>query len=520
MSLLRRLLPSSSSSAPTSSRETFSSVPLLPLDESVKRVRSLFERPDSRRRRSLLFALALPLFLLVFVVLFLTPTPSVSPPRDRLSDEFERQWRYRNGSNADVFEKLWIHEPGRGEGKASFIALGASLVDLFVPDRIGVLRDVSLGYENTTQYATDLSYPYFGAIVGRYANRIANASFTLPSGEIVPLPANDHSGRNTLHGGQWGYSRSGWRVSEHLENSITFELRDEEGTEGFPSTVLTTATYTLSTSPLRLTTHLSARVLPSSSGKQAVTPILLSSHLYFNLDGYYPYPTNGGEVGGGSAKGHGLWVDGDRFVETDGNLIPTGSLPTIARNSALDFRSLSDGSLIGEKLALEDEVEGLCGTGCSGIDNALLFSPPSSAPAQRYRNDSTTPVLVLSSPHSGIRMTLRTNQPAVHLYTCNAFSTSPTTSASRFLRKASHRLPPPASGDAEEREADLFYPHQSCLAIEPEGLIDAVHHYSGETDGDGDGVGRKEEGWGFDPFWSEERGRYDWWSEYAFDWVG
>ncbi|GAA5893683.1 hypothetical protein JCM6882_007877 [Rhodosporidiobolus microsporus] len=516
---MQRLVASLFSSSSSSGSPTSSSLPLLPWSRPP---------PRSTRTHAPRRPLSLPLFLPVFLLLlfFLAFPSSRSRPRPRLDPQWEREWRYRNGSNVDVVERLWIHEPDAGGGgKASFIALGASLVDFFVPDRHGTLRDVSLGYENTTLYASDPHYPYFGAIVGRYANRVANASFNLPDGTTVHLPPNEHNGRNTLHGGRWGYSRAGWRVVEHLGSSITFELRDEEGTEGFPATLLTTVTYTLLSSPLRLTTSMSARVLPSPSSSSSsasssspspkpVTPILLSSHLYFNLDGYFPYAPGGGgggEGGGGrdataSLDGHKLWVDADRFVETDGELIPTGALPPISLDSALDFRTSSSsssssdsvGASVGEKLSRGGEVEGLCGTGCSGLDNALVFAPSSSSSSGRYRNDTSTPLLILRSEGSGIRMALRTNQPAVHLYTCNGFSPSPSSpsGAGQYHRKASHRFSADVSDDADVD----YYPHQSCLALEPEGLIDAVHH---------------REAWGVDPFYGPGRA-YEWWSEYEF----
>ncbi|GAA6031477.1 hypothetical protein JCM8097_006476 [Rhodosporidiobolus ruineniae] len=485
------------------------------------------------------------LTLLFYLAAFLSgPVSSTTVDPHWLKD-----WAHRNGSNVNVFERLWIHAPDGSGANASFIALGASLVDFWVHDRAGHPRDIVLGYDNTTMYASDPNYPFFGAIVGRYANRLANASYTDPYGHVEHIYANEHGGKNTLHGGMWGYSRAGWKVKEHLRSEITFELMDE-GAEGFPGTVLTRVTYALtspspstsqSSSPsVRLTTRFTSRVLPSPtpSDREPVTPILLSSHLYFNLDGYHGVTAGTKDRGGewaGSTQGHKLWVDGGKMVATDGEpvrpsssppayaalaaarpdldlpnppvlpspvacevQIPTGALPPVASGSPLDFTTAGkESTLIGKQLEKRG-AEGLCGTGCSGIDNALIFSSTS-------RDVGMDPVLQLKSEASGIRLTIRTDQPAVHLYTCNSLTTSLSAAHAsanssyplhRFLRKRSH-LPP--SLDLEAEEAG-YYPQHSCLAIEPEGLIDAVHH-------------AKE--WGVDPWYTSER-EYSWWTAYDF----
>ncbi|GAA5945443.1 hypothetical protein JCM10213_005986 [Rhodosporidiobolus nylandii] len=591
MLYLRRLV---SRLSPTSSSPPSLALPLLsthgqPTTSDELESLSTQHRPPQTAKQ-LAVALLFP-FALISLSLFAFRGLDATVPGGGGLSAFDAEWRYRNGSNVDVLERLWIASRD-GRARASFIALGASLVDLYVPDREGQLRDVVLGYDNTTLYPgpsssssssssspEELPYPYYGAIVGRYANRIANgtsfpssfpsflscvlllvllfvpflpanspspplvdlpaASYISPSGETIHLPPNER-GRTTLHGGLYGYSRAGWRVREHLGERIAFELVDEEGVEGFPGTVLTTTTYTLtssSASGVRLNTRLESRVLSPDT----VTPIMLSSHAYFNLDGYRPAAAGeeGKEEGKEEEEGQRLWVAADRQVEVDGDLIPTGHLHQVAPGSALDFSSpssaSSQGALIAEKLKLP-EVDGL-GTseltqadpvrprddaGCTGIDNALVLSPTASNAGERYRNDSSTPVLVLSSARSGIRMSLKTNQPAIHLYTCNAFSPSssafpssssdPTSGAGyRYPRKSSHRPPYPstypgarrgkgAGEGEEEEEADAWYPQHSCLAIEPEGLIDGVH-WADE--------------WGVEPFYTRER-PYIWETSYEF----
>ncbi|GAA5901741.1 hypothetical protein JCM8208_003573 [Rhodotorula glutinis] len=441
--------------------------------------------------RTLVTALLLPGFLLV------ASTAALLWALPPLDDTL--QWRdsYRNGSNVNVFERFEIRTKDHS-ARATFIPLGATLVDFWVKDREGEWRDVVLGYDNTTEYLTDKRFPYFGAVVGRVANRIANASYTDPStGSLVHLPANE-AGRATLHGGIAGYARSGWRILERSHDRVVFSLVDHAA-EGFPGTLDVRTSYTLRSDPVRLTTELEARVVPATDGgggggggEGPTTPIMLSSHVYWNLDGFQA-PERGRGTGG-SARDHRLWVDADRFLETDGELIPTGTIAPIERDSPLDFSARGGGEdaglapTIGERVDLPQAM-GLCGTGCKGLDTALVF-------ADSARNVTLDPVAVLESPSSGIRLSIRTNQPALHLFTTPSRPWGLPYPIG-LARKASH-LPhgkAPEQCTAEERA----YPKGGAVAIECEGMVDAVHHAG-------------EEGWG-DPWYTPERA-YEWWSEY------
>ncbi|BGP01933.1 aldose 1-epimerase [Rhodotorula toruloides] len=455
-------------------------------------------RTDERRRTNaplstLLSAILLPgallaLSLLTLVYLLPSAQDTLEPGKGK------GDWKHRNGSNVDVFERFWIStkEPGTGrEAKAAFIALGATMTDfLLTPSPSASPIDLVLGYENTTSYLTAEQNAYFGAVVGRYANRIANASFTDPStGETFHLPP-DERGKTTLHGGTSGYSRAGWKVRERTGDRVVFSLRDE-GAEGFPGTVITTVTYTLLHSPIRLRTQFFSRVLPSnsSSSSAARTPIMLSSHTYWNLDGFQR--DLGGKGGKGGAEEHEVWVQAEKRVEVDDDLVPTGRLISIPPESACDFYSSSASSssppaqatTLGERLKM-DEMRGLCGPGCTGLDTAFVLSRPE-------REVETDVVMRMQSRASGIRMDIRTNQPLIHLFSSSTFSP---TSSHGFPRKPSH-LP---AGELTEEER--YYPRYGALAIEQEGWIDAVHHA---------------EEWGVDPFYSPER-PYSWWSEYEF----
>ncbi|BGP42025.1 hypothetical protein JCM10449v2_006022 [Rhodotorula kratochvilovae] len=446
-------------------------------------------RPTHAPLRTLATAVLLPGALLVASIcalLWALPAADPSPAWTR----HQREVKYRNGSNVDVLERFEIRNRDRS-ARATFIPLGATLVDFWVQDRTGTWRDIVLGYDNTTEYLTDPHFPYFGAVVGRVANRIANASYTDPiTHATVQLPANER-GQTTLHGGTGGYARAGWRVVERSAERVVFALRDE-GAEGFPGTVETLASYTLSSAPIRLTTSLSARVLPSPAGERnTTTPLMLSSHVYWNLDGFQA----GKDGRGGRARDHRLWVDARRTVEMDTDLIPTGKLPAIERGGPLDFWSAGqEGYTIGERSDAPG-AEGLCGTGCHGLDSALLFARPS----RDFRSEA---VARLSSASSGIQLTIRTNQPALHLFS----TPSPPWGSPHPLglaRKTSH-LPRGKTRPEECTAEERTYPRGGALAVECEGYVGAVHHHEGAWRAEGEAA---------DPWYHPGR-KYEWWAEY------
>ncbi|SGY91713.1 BQ5605_C038g11692 [Microbotryum silenes-dioicae] len=387
---------------------------------------------------------------------------SVASLWNGLSDS---QGNYRNGSNIDVFQDYNISAPD-GSAIATFIGLGATLTSCYVKDKNGHFRDVVLGYDGRRKYLTDLEYAYYGAVVGRYANRIKNATFSIPPLRQLdePLPpgatvykvaANEQEGKTALHVGKWGYSRAGWSLVKHEADRITFGLRDR-GAEGFPGTVHVLASYTLGPDAV-WTTRLSGQV---KTGK--ATPMMMSSHVYWNLDGY-GYDTSGavGKTTNKGALDHVLKIKSSSYVSTDEILVPSGSITRIASNaSPLDFRKART---IGSRFSRTD---GVCGGDCTGYDTCFIYDQ--SAPRE--------PVMELISP-------VRTNQPAVQVYTCNHQGSTP--------RKHSHGGP-----DAG------FYEKHSCVVLEQQGRIGAI----------------REPEWGEDQVYTPSRA-YDWWSEYSFSTV-
>ncbi|GAA5941563.1 uncharacterized protein JCM15063_001622 [Sporobolomyces koalae] len=451
-----------------------SSVPLLGTDSPPPDASFLYSGA-TRSRRPTLLHLVTTLSLPVLVVILLSLTSTSRSTSDPLAE-----WIHRNASNVNVFEPLTIVSRNK-DVQASFIALGASLNEFLVRDKDGNWRDLIVGCKDPRDsVSSDVPFAYFGAVVGRYANRISRHSFPALApnhDELYTLPINEGNS-TTLHGGKWGYSRSGWKVISHERDRVVFSLIDRNGTEGFPGTVETLATYQVVSSPPRLITTFKSRVTSSLA-----TPISLSSHVYWNLDGYGTIESNE-RIGGGMK----MWIDSNRTVEIDQELIPTGRIVEIEPRGPLDFHTRGNR----QERALEEGIKdprarGLCGPNCQGLDNALVYS-------NTDRDFETDIVMSLSSPNSGIRMSVRTNQPLVHLYTCNSDSFASTNGS--YPIKRTQRL--------GQTEPSSSYGKWSCVAIEQEGWIDGVHHV---------------EQWnlvGNHSQWYDETREYVWWSEYEF----
>ena len=331
------------------------------------------------------------------------------------------------------FTKYTISAPGIN---ATFIPYGARLTNLFVNDKNGIPQDVVLGYDEGKQYLTDdgTVHTYNGPIVGRYANRIKNGTFTV-NGVTSHVSKNEHMGQNTLHGGTVGYDQRNWAVVSSNESSITFTLIDY-GYEGFPGNVVTYATYTVSAGP-RWTSRLVSMALDEP------TPIMLANHVYWNLGAFV-------DTTGTTVLNNTLHMPyAARYINFDGIEVPTGSIDTV-KGTFLDFTS--------PKQIGQDILQGVdnCGTGCVGYDNAFLLDRP------RYLGPESTDssVLTMASNATGIQLDIYTNQQSLQIYTCDTLNGT---------------IPVKASQQHVKGET-TYVPRYGCVVIETQQWIDGVNH--------------------------------------------
>jgi aldose 1-epimerase len=271
-----------------------------------------------------------------------------------------------------------------------FIAYGGAIVSLRVPDGDGNAADVTPGYDTPEEYLNDSRF--FGALIGRYANRIANGRFTLDGREIM-LPVND--GRNHLHGGPCGFNKVVWRVAPfHHSGRVGAVLcyRSPAGDQGYPGTLYARATYTL--------TDDNALTVDYSAITDEPTPINLTQHAYFNLAGH----------DAGSIADHELMIPASRFTPVDRHLIPTGEIRDV-RGSPFDFTTPRR---IGSRIDDDDEQLRIAG----GYDHNFVLD----------RGDATgDPTLAarVVEPRSGRMLEILTTEPGVQLYTGNGIDKGP-----------------------------------------------------------------------------------------------
>lgn len=259
---------------------------------------------------------------------------------------------------------------------------GGIIQAIRVPDRKGNFDDVVLGHDTAEGYMPNP--PYLGAIVGRYANRIANGTFTL-DGKTYNLPKND--GPNTLHGGTTRtFDKVMWE-SQPLKdkNGVQFEFLSKDGDEGFPGNLKMKVTYVLTDS--------NELVIDYEATTDKATPINVSQHSYFNLKG----------EGNGDILDHEVMLNADKFTPVDKNLIPTGELRPV-KGTPFDFTKPTNiGSRIDENY--EQLVLG------HGYDHNFIIN--------RKSGEGMTLAARVYEPTTGRVLEVSTTQPAVQFYTGN-----------------------------------------------------------------------------------------------------
>jgi aldose 1-epimerase len=279
------------------------------------------------------------------------------------------------------------------------LTYGGIITSWRVPDRSGQMADIVLGFDDPGTYLTNNS-PFFGALVGRYGNRIAKAQFAL-DGQTYKLAANNAP--NHLHGGNVGFDKVLWE-GEPLKTKdgagVAFTRTSPDGEEGYPGTLKVRVSYTL--------TNKNELIVAYEATTDKATPVNLTQHTYFNLAGQ----------GSGDILGHELRINADRYTPVDATLIPTGELAPVD-GTPFDFRKPT---AIGARINSEHPQIQIGG----GYDHnwVLARSPEGlSLAAEVYE------------PTSGRTLQVTTTEPGVQFYTGNFLDGTLTGKDGRVYRK-------------------------------------------------------------------------------------
>jgi aldose 1-epimerase len=264
----------------------------------------------------------------------------------------------------------------RNRVEVSIQTYGGIITSIKVPDRHGAMEDVVLGFDSHAGYVENPA-PFFGALVGRYANRIGGAHFSL-NGVEYKLEKND--GANTLHGGPHGFDKKNWAVRELGDGGLELTYISKDGEAGYPGTLTATVTYHLTDSNEVRIDYL------ATTDKETV--VNLTNHSYFNLKS------------SGDILGHVLTIHADRFTPVDAGLIPSGELRPVA-GTPFDFRKPVK---IGARIDADDEQLKLG----HGYDHNWVLNGRGLRLAARVQE-----------PATGRILEVLTTQPGVQFYTGN-----------------------------------------------------------------------------------------------------
>lgn len=272
-----------------------------------------------------------------------------------------------------------IYTLQQGDITARIMTYGARLVSLDVPDRHGKVADIVLGYDSLAPYLS--KNPYFGAIVGRYANRIGHATFVL-DGKRYDLPKND--GDNSLHGGTVGFDKCVWTAHE-IPHGVELSLISKNGDQGYPGTLTARVLYTLTGHTLKIEYFATT---------DADTVVNLTNHSYFNLAG----------EGHGNVLDQVVTIPADRFTPIDAGLIPTGQLAPVS-GTPFDFRKPT---AIGKRIDQDNEQLHFA----KGYDENYVLQ-------QDGEGHSLHEAARALDPESGRTLVVETTQPGVQFYSGN-----------------------------------------------------------------------------------------------------
>ena len=292
-----------------------------------------------------------------------------------LRDKFSSKMDYSDGT-ISTFTLTNVHGLS-----AEITNLGGRVMSLFVPDKDGVLRDVVLGFEKVEDYLPENHRSDFGAVIGRYANRLCNGRIIVNK-HTYQLPQND--GPHCLHGGPDGWQYRMFNVESVNNNRLVMSLVSEDGDSGFPGNVCARVTYTL--------TDDNALEVKYEAVTDSDTVINMTNHSYFNLNG----------DASTDILNHLLTIDADRYTPVDDTLIPTGELAPV-EGTPMDFRQVKP---IGRDITADFDQLHIG----RGYDHNWVLNT---------NGDDSCPCVRLESPLTGIAMEVFTTEPGLQVYTGN-----------------------------------------------------------------------------------------------------
>jgi aldose 1-epimerase len=262
--------------------------------------------------------------------------------------------------------------------EARIITYGGRVVSLKARDRKGAMADVVLGFDSMDGYTANAG-PFFGALVGRYANRIGGARFTLGG---VEYKVDKNDGANSLHGGAHGFDKAVWTAKELADGGIELTYLSKDGEEGYPGNLQATVAYHL--------TVANELQIDYAATTDKATVVNLTNHSYFNLKGE------------GDVLGHRMMLNADRFTPVDSGLIPTGELRAV-KGTPFDFQKAT---AIGARIEENDEQLKLG----HGYDHNWVLSG---------RGGRLRLAARVEEPSTGRVLEVSTTEPGIQFYTGN-----------------------------------------------------------------------------------------------------
>ncbi|GGG99994.1 aldose epimerase family protein [Mucilaginibacter phyllosphaerae] len=321
-----------------------------------------------------------------------------------------------NGKVDDKQVKLYTLKNKSG-AEAAITNYGGRLVSLLVPDKDGKPVDVVLGYDNLTNYR-EMKENFFGALIGRYGNRIAKGKFTL-DGKAYQLSIND--GPNSLHGGAKGFFKQVWDVTKVNGQTLELSYLSKDGEEGYPGNLKVVVSYTLKDD--------NSLEIAYNATTDKATVVNLTNHAYFNLNG---------AVSTEGITNHLLQINADAYTPVDSTLIPTGKIQPV-KGGVFDFTTAKT---IGRDIAIKDKQLEYG----KGYDHNFVLN----------KHKGGEPVATLTSPVTGIKMEIYTGEPGLQFYSGNFIKDSD------FVK------------DGEKKgKGGIAYAYRSALCVETQHFPDS-----------------------------------------------